>query len=79
MYDAIFFINHAIKVNQLSVYNEEERFKQTIETLNSIDKYCPNNIRFIFDSSPERPNIEYFQELSDRGAVVFFTVDFQPV
>ena len=75
MYDAIFFVNHALKVNQLSVYNEEERFNQTIETLNSIDKYCPNNQVFIFDSSPERPNVEYFQELSDRGAIVFYTGD----
>lgn len=75
MYDAIFFINHALKVNQLSVYTEEERFKQTIETLDSIDKYCPNNQVFIFDSSPERPNVEYFQELSDRGAVIFYTGD----
>lgn len=75
MHDAIFFVNHALKVNQLSVYTEEERFKQTIETLNSIDKYCPNNQVFIFDSSPERPNVEYFQELSDRGAIVFYTGD----
>ena len=75
MYDAIFFVNHALKVNQLSIYNDEERFKQTIETLNSIDKYCPNNQVFIFDSSPERPNIEYIQELSDRGAIFFYTGD----
>lgn len=75
MYDGIFFVNHALKVNQLSVYSEEERFKQTIETLDSIDKYCPNNQVFIFDSSPERPNIEYLQELNDRGAIIFYTGD----
>lgn len=75
MYDGIFFVNHALKVNQLSVYTEEERFKQTIETLDSINKYCPSNQVFIFDSSPERPNVEYFQELSDRGAIVFYTGD----
>lgn len=74
-YDGIFFINHALKVNQLSVYNEEERFKQTIETLDSIDKYCPSNQVLIFDSSPERPKVEYFQELSDRGAIIFYTGD----
>ena len=75
MYDGIFFVNHALKVNQLSVYTEEERSKQTIETLDSINKYCPSNQVFIFDSSPERPNVEYFQELSDRGAIVFYTGD----
>lgn len=75
MYDAIFFVNHALKVNQLSVYSEAERFNQTIETLDSIDKYCPNNKVFIFDSSPERPNVEYFQKLSDRGAIIFYTGD----
>lgn len=77
MYDGIFFVNHALKVKQkeLSVFNDEERFKQTLETLDSIDKYCPNNKVFIFDSSPERPNVEYFQELSNRGAVIFYTGD----
>jgi hypothetical protein len=75
IYDGIFFVNHALKVNQLSVYNEEERFNQTIETIDSINKYCPNNQVFIFDSSPERPNVEYFQELSDRGVIVFYTGD----
>jgi hypothetical protein len=73
IYDGIFFVNHALKVNQLSVYTEEERFKQTIETLNSIDKYCPSNQVFIFDSSPEMPNTEYIQELNDRGAIFFYS------
>jgi hypothetical protein len=73
MYDAIFFINHALKAKILSVYNEEERFNQTLETLDSINKYCPNNRVFIFDSSPERPNVEYFNELSNRGATIFYT------
>ena len=61
MHDAIFFVNHALKVNQLSVYNDEERFQQTLETLNSINKYCPNNQIFIFDSSPEMPNTSYIR------------------
>jgi hypothetical protein len=34
-----------------------------------------NPDKLIFDSSPERPNVEYFQELSDRGAIVFYTGD----
>jgi len=75
IYDGIFFVNHALKVNQLSVYNEEERFNQTIETLDSINKYCPNNRVFIFDSSPDRPNIEYIQELNNRDAIFLYMGD----
>lgn len=68
MYDAIFFVNHAINgLSRLSVYTEEERFKQTIETINSINKYCSNNKIFIFDSSPEQPKSEYVFDLIDRG------------
>jgi hypothetical protein len=72
-YDGIFFINHALRVNQLSVYSNQERFEQTLETLSSINKYCPNNKVFIFDSSPERPDVEYFEELSNRGSIVFYS------
>lgn len=67
MLDGIFFINHALKVDQLSVFSEEERFKQTLETISTIDNKCPNNLKFMFDSSPIRPNHEYLSELSDRG------------
>lgn len=64
MFDGIFFINSALNVNQLSVFNNEERFKQTIETLNSIDKYCPNNAKIIFDSSPRPVNEEYMTKIA---------------
>ena len=53
MYDGIFFINHALNVNQLSVFNNEQRFEQTLDTLRSIDKHCPNNLKIIFDNSPD--------------------------
>lgn len=72
MYDGIFFINHALKVNQLSVYSEQERFEQTIDTLSSIHKYCSNNKIFIFDSSPEIPNIKHMEKLQDMGASIFY-------
>lgn len=52
MLDGIFFINHALNVKQLSVFNNEERFAQTIETFKSIDKHCPNNLKIMFDNSP---------------------------
>jgi len=70
MFDGIFFINHALKVNQLSVYNDQERFEQTLETIESIDKKCPNNMKVMFDSSPEMPNEEYFSKLSERGVTI---------
>lgn len=73
MYDAIFFVNHALNAKQLSVYNQQERFEQTIETINSINKHCPNNQIFIFDSSPEMPDTSYLQELDNRGTIVFYT------
>jgi hypothetical protein len=72
MYDGVFFINHALKVNQLSVYSEEERFKQTLQTIESIDAKCPNNAKFMFDSSPMCPNREYISELSDRGVSILW-------
>lgn len=71
MIDGIFLINNALRVNQLSVYNNEERFKQTLETMESIDQYCPSNIKYMFDSSPEEPE-EELEELKKRGVRVFY-------
>jgi hypothetical protein len=72
MIDGIFFINHALSVKQLSVYNDEQRFEQTLGTIDSIDKYCPSNLKFIFDSSPNIPKEEYLRELNNRGVVVLY-------
>lgn len=73
MTDSIWFINHALRVNQLSVYSNEERFNQTIETLDSINEYCPDNKVFIFDSSPEVPAAEYIRKLNDREVFFFYS------
>lgn len=75
MTDSIWFINHALKVNQLSVYNNEQRFEQTIETINSINNHCPNNKVFIFDSSPEKPDSSYIEELCCRGISFYYYGD----
>lgn len=72
LYDGIFFINHALNVKQLSVYTNEERFNQTVETLKSIDNHCPNTIKFIFDSSPEEPKTEYIKELSNQNTLFLY-------
>lgn len=72
MVDGLFFISSALNVKQLSVFNNEERFQQTVETIKSIDKYCPSNEKYIFDTSYEMPKEEYLRELSSMGAKIFF-------
>lgn len=55
MHDGIFLINNALNVEHLrhlSVFDSNARYQQTLATLASIDKYCPNNIKIIFDMSP---------------------------
>lgn len=72
MVDCVFFINHALNVNQLSVYSNEDRFQQTIETVESINKYCPDNRIFMFDSSPSIPENDKFQTLNKMGVDIFY-------
>jgi len=72
MVDGVFFINHALSVNHLSVFDNRQRFQQTIETVNSIDKYCPNNVKYIFDSSPNVPKEEYLKQLNSMGVVILY-------
>jgi hypothetical protein len=74
MNDAIFVISSALVCpNHLSIYSTEDRFNQTIETLNSIDKYMPNNQKILFDASSVEPESKYFDELVKRNTVVLFT------
>lgn len=72
MVDGLFFISSALNVKQLSVFSNEERFQQTIETIKSIDKHCPSNEKYIFDTSYEMPKEEYLKELSSMGVKIFF-------
>lgn len=65
MHDGIFFINHALNVSQLSVFNNQQRFEQTLETLKSIDKYCPNNVKIIFDNSPNQVDESYLKTIAE--------------
>jgi hypothetical protein len=64
MFDGIFFINSAINVEQLSIFDTRERFNQTCETLKSIEHYCPNSAKFIFDSSPHAVDDAYMEYIS---------------
>jgi hypothetical protein len=72
MIDGIFFVNHALKVQQLSIYSNQERFEQTLDTLKSIHKHCPDNRIFIFDSSPELPDDDHVNKLQECGATFFY-------
>jgi hypothetical protein len=73
MVDGVFFISSALNVKQLSVFNNEERYLQTVETIKSIDKYCPNNVKYMFDTSYEEPNPEYIDTMQKMGVEFFYT------
>ena len=49
--DVVFFINSAINVTGRSLYPNYTRWDQTMETILSIDKYVPNNIKYLIDGS----------------------------
>ena len=72
MVDGVFFIGSALNVKQLSVFNNDERFEQTLQTIESIDKYCPNNVKFMFDTSYAEPNAEYVARLMHLGVKYFW-------
>lgn len=70
MTDGIFFINSALGVKHLSIFSQEERFADTLKTVESIDKYCPSNIKFMLDSSPVPVEKRYLEELKNRDVRV---------
>lgn len=84
MVDSIFIIGSAlaplpgdpltldIYSNIGSKYSYEERFQQTVETINSINKYCPNNKKYIFDCSPIIPNKEYIRYFEKNNVEFFY-------
>lgn len=49
--DVVFFINSAMNVTGRSLYSNDVRWEQTQETILSIDKHVPNNIKYIIDGS----------------------------
>lgn len=72
--DAIVVISNALVVTGAqSIYSLEDRFNQTLETIESIDKYCPNNLKVMFDASPQTPDKSYFEKLQERGVSVVYT------
>ncbi len=73
IYDGIFLVTSAICVNgRLSIYNNQQRYEQTLETIKSIKDRCPNSKVFIIDVSTE-PGFEPFLEgLTRAGAKVLY-------
>jgi len=68
----IWIINSAVSpARGLSVFDEPTRVVQTIKTLDSIDKYCPNDHKFIFDSSPSEPDRKLLSYIVDRENTTF--------
>ena len=71
--DVVFFINSAMNVTGRSLYSNDERWEQTKETILSIDKYVPNNIKYIIDGS-YLPIEEYkLKWLNDHGVRIILT------
>lgn len=73
MLDGVFFINSALNVKQLSVFNNVQRFEQTIETIKSVNKVCPNNRIIMFDGSYDVPSSEYVEELKSMNVEYLYT------
>jgi hypothetical protein len=71
--DVVFFINSAMNVTGRSLYSNDVRWEQTQETILSIDKQVPNNIKYLIDGS-YLPIEEYKLEwLRDHGVRVGLT------
>ena len=69
--DVVFFINSAMNVTGRSLYSNDVRWEQTQETILSIDKYVPNNIKYIIDGSYlpiEEYKLEWLKEHGVRIA-----------
>ena len=74
MVDGVFIVTSALRVNgRLSVYSDEERFHQNVETIKSIQKYCPSNMIYMVDASADKPYDEWFKTISDMGVTIFYS------
>lgn len=74
MTDAVFLISSAINIstNTQSIYDSNTRFQQTLDTIDSIDKYCPNNNKFIFECSLKELTPEQIQKLNEKGVSIVY-------
>lgn len=72
MVDGIFLVSSVLNARNLSIYTPEQRFEQTKKTLESIDKYCASNQKYVLDVSPEIPEQWMMEELSQLGSTVIY-------
>lgn len=73
IYDGIFYVTSAVCVNgRLSIYSDQERFEQTVKTVQSIQKYCPSNQIYIVDVSSENGYEKYLNALANMDANVIY-------
>lgn len=61
----LFLISSCIQTN-LGYYNPQERFNQTLETIDSIRNYCTNSIILIADNSSSPLDKKLYEILSSR-------------
>jgi hypothetical protein len=73
IYDGVFIVTSAVCVNgRLSIFDNDTRLKQTIQTVESIKQRCPNSMIYVIDVSSEVGYEKYLEELSKTGATVLF-------
>lgn len=74
MNDAIFIISNAIVCSKsLSIYNTDERYEQTLKTIDSIDSYCPYSDKIMFDASVIKPDEKYFKGINEKRVNILYT------
>jgi hypothetical protein len=71
--DVIFFINSAMNVTGRSLYSNEKRWEQTLETIESIDKQVQNNVKYIIDGSALPIEEWKIKTLKDKGVRIILT------
>ena len=71
MYNGIFIIPSALiaKPSVSPKCSNEERYEQSLDTLKSIDKYCPNSLKLVVDVSYTLPEQFKIDEMVKLGAV----------
>lgn len=64
----LFLISSALNAERMSVYSNAERLQQTLDTIRSIDTYCPNSVKYLFDVSATEPSAEIQKIIAEHGA-----------
>lgn len=65
----LFMITSCINTN-IGIFNSEQRFKQTLETINSIRKYSPNSLIFLADNSSQELDANLYNILATNCNLV---------